>query len=106
MDIKIKIKTSFVIPKGPKDPASKTGINFFIFILIFVENCNMILWLRTGYNPVDINRFQSHTGNYLIPIFRREKDSYLNFFHFLDKMDSLVFIEHSFKMGRSLVKSI
>ena len=33
-----KDKTSFVTPKMPKAQASKTGINFMIFILIFVEN--------------------------------------------------------------------
>ena len=42
VDIKIKnlkIKTSFVNPKGPKVQANQTAINFMIFILIFVENC-------------------------------------------------------------------
>ena len=41
-DIKMKnyrIKTSFVSPEGPKTRANKTGINFMIFILIFVVNC-------------------------------------------------------------------
>ena len=33
------IKTSFVSPKRPKDRANKTGINFTIFILLFIENC-------------------------------------------------------------------
>ena len=69
-----------------------------------MENCNVILWLRTDYNPVDIIRFQSHTGNYLITFFSREKDNYLNFPQILDKMDLLVFIEHFFKMGRFLEK--
>ncbi len=36
---KFKIKTSFVSRKGTKARADKTGINFMIFILIFVENC-------------------------------------------------------------------
>ena len=35
---KYKIKTSFVSPKWLKARAKK-GINFVIFILIFVENC-------------------------------------------------------------------
>ena len=34
-----KIKTSFVSREGPKARADKTGINFMIFSLIFVENC-------------------------------------------------------------------
>ncbi len=33
-----KIKTSFVSREGPKARADKTGINFMIFVLIFVEN--------------------------------------------------------------------
>ena len=47
--------------------ANKTSINFMIFILIFVENCllfdaihNFSVWLRTGSNPPDSDRFQSH----------------------------------------------
>ncbi len=49
-----KIKTSFVSREGPKARADKTGINFMIFILIFVENClyfdaihDFSVWLRT-----------------------------------------------------------
>ena len=33
-----KIKTSVVKPEGPKAKVSKTGIDFMIFILIFVKN--------------------------------------------------------------------
>ena len=36
---KIKIKTSFFSPEGPKARAKKTGIDFMIFILIFVVIC-------------------------------------------------------------------
>ena len=35
----IKIKTSILSPEGLKAQAKKTGFNFMIFILIFVENC-------------------------------------------------------------------
>ena len=59
-----KIKTSFVSLEGPKARANKTGINFRIFILIFVENCFSV-WLRTDSNPADSNRFRIHTGKYL-----------------------------------------
>ena len=72
MVIKIKdykIKTSFINPDLHKARANNTGINFMIFMLIFVENfCNMmnddihnfLVWLGTGSNP-------SHTGKiYLI----------------------------------------
>ncbi len=62
------IETNFVSHEGTKARAEKTGINFMIFILIFVENClqfdavhNFSVCLRTGYNPTDINRFRSHT---------------------------------------------
>ena len=34
-----KIKTSFVRPEGPKAWANKTGFNFMIFNLLFVESC-------------------------------------------------------------------
>ena len=51
---------------------NKTGINFMIFILIFVKNClqyyaiqDFSELLRTDSNPADINRFRSHTGNTL-----------------------------------------
>ena len=43
-----------------------------IFILIFVEKCLLFdavhdfsVWLRTGSNPVDSNRFRSHTDQSL-----------------------------------------
>ena len=59
-----KIKTSFVSSKGLKAWASKTGIKFRIFFLIFVESClkyntihNFTVWPRTGSNPADINLF-------------------------------------------------
>ena len=35
----IRLKPVFVSPEEPKARAYKTGINFRIFILIFVENC-------------------------------------------------------------------
>ena len=51
--------------------ANKTGINLMIFfILFFVENCllydtihDFSVWLRTGSNPSDINRFLRHYWN-------------------------------------------
>ena len=55
-----------------KAQANKTGIDFMIFILIFVENClqydaihDFSVWLRTGSYPADINRFRIHTGKYI-----------------------------------------
>ena len=63
-----KIKTSFVNPEGPKALAKKNCFNLMIFILIFVENYlgttnDFSVWLRTGSNPADINRFRSRSGN-------------------------------------------
>ena len=50
---------------------NKTGMNLIIIIFMFVENSMQYytlhyfsVWLRTGYNPADINRFRSHTGKY------------------------------------------
>ena len=47
---------------GPKGRANKTGINFIIFILTFMEIvCNFdykhvtSVRLRTGSNPLDVN---------------------------------------------------
>ena len=34
-----KTKTSFCKPEGPKAQGNKTGINFMMIILMFVENC-------------------------------------------------------------------
>ena len=49
----------------------KTGFYIIILHFIFVKKlilCNTIhdfsVWLRTSYDPVDINRFRSHTGKY------------------------------------------
>ena len=40
-------------------------------LLVVLENCikydtinDFSVWLRTGFNPADINRFQSHTEKY------------------------------------------
>ena len=64
-----QIKISFVTPYGPNSQFKETGITFMIFILILVENCLyydgihvFLVWLRTGSNPANINRFRSQTG--------------------------------------------
>ena len=59
MDIKMKnyqTKTNFVIPQGLTARANKTGINFMIFIVIFVEKrvCNTMLCMIFS---MDENRF-------------------------------------------------
>ena len=66
-DIKMKsykIRTSFVSRKEPKALGNKTGINFMMFTLIFVEKClqddsihHFSLWQTTVSSPADINRF-------------------------------------------------
>ena len=47
----------------------KQNINFIVFSSIIMENCLLYdaiydfkVWLRTGSNPLDINRFGNHTG--------------------------------------------
>ena len=49
--------------------ANKAGFNFIISISIFVENCllydatqDFLVWVRTGSNPANINRFRRYTG--------------------------------------------
>ena len=60
-----KICTSFVSPEGSKEMANRAGINVIIFtVLRFFSG-----WLRTGSNPVDITRFQSHTGTVFFFLF-------------------------------------
>ena len=57
------------MPVGPKALANITcKILIIIFILILMENSPLYdvildfqVWRRTGSNPADINRFQSHT---------------------------------------------
>ena len=82
-DIKMKnymIKTSFASPDWSKARANKIGINFMISIIIFVRDClyynskqHFSVWLRTGSNPADINRFRSHTGKVLLILFTKIK---------------------------------
>ena len=64
---KLKI-ISFVSPEGPRARYNNTGMNSWIFILLFmVIICNkkakhdFSVWLRTGSSPADINRFRSYT---------------------------------------------
>ncbi len=76
MNIKMnyfKIKTSFVRPEGPKARCYITGIDFMIYIFMFVGNCllydaihDFSVRLRTGSNPADIIRLGNHTGKHLI----------------------------------------
>ena len=65
-----KIKTSFDRPDRLKAQAKKlVCIYFFYFYLIFLENWlyndaihDFSVWLQTGSNQADINRFRSHNG--------------------------------------------
>ena len=62
------IKTRFFSHEMPKALSNKTGFNFLLYNIIFVENWiqydaiyNFSVWLKTDSNPADINRFQSYT---------------------------------------------
>ena len=53
--------------------ANKTGFNLMIFISVLVKNLlqydaihGFSVWLRTGSDPADINRFESQTGKEII----------------------------------------
>ena len=50
-----KIKTSFVNPEEPKIQARKTSMVINIFILVFDNTHDFLVWLRTGYNPANSN---------------------------------------------------
>ena len=56
-----KIKTIWVSLNMSKAQAIRTGFN--IMIVHFYISRKFSVWLRTGFNPWDINRFQSQTGN-------------------------------------------
>ena len=63
----IKLIPVLLDPRGQRPRL--TGIDIMTFILLFVENClkydtihEFSVWLRTGFNPADINWFLSHTG--------------------------------------------
>ena len=60
----LKMETSLVSLEMPEGRTNKTGINFMILILIFVENCleydaihDFSVLLKTGSNSADFNRF-------------------------------------------------
>ena len=64
--MKKKIKTSFVCPTGPNARAYEIVIHIMIFMLLFIEKYlkydtihDFSVWLRTGSNLADINRFQT-----------------------------------------------
>ena len=45
------------------DSGRRPGLTKLVLILLFVENClYFLVWMRTGSNPANINRLQSHTG--------------------------------------------
>ena len=49
-----------------RNGANKTGFSFMIYNSLFLGSClqykihNFLIWLRTGSNPSDINRFQEN----------------------------------------------
>ena len=68
------IKTSFVRPKWFK-ARDKKNLYYFNDIHFNIRRksvCNTVLYLiflvrkRNGSNPVDINRFRSHTENFVL----------------------------------------
>ena len=67
-----KIKSSFVSPEGLKARVNKTCIKIMIFHCTIYRKClsndtihDFSVGLRTGSNPAEMNRFCSHTENYL-----------------------------------------
>ena len=65
-----KINCSFVSTEGPKAKTNNTCFGKFWKIF-----CKTILYLRTGSNPADINRFQNHTGILITSIFSSENNT-------------------------------
>ena len=66
---------------GPSD------IHFKIFKKYswkIVSNTDFSVWLRTGYNPADINRFRCHTG-------KCNKSSLIDLIPFMDNQFKIEF---------------
>ena len=64
------IKTGYFSLEMPKAQDKKISFNLmivhlYIRIKLYVIH-NFSVWLRTGSNPQDINRFRSHTGKWKI----------------------------------------
>ena len=59
--------SGFVSSERPNATTNKTGINIMSFHFITPRKLSTIrdfsVWLKTGSNPADNNRFQSHSGN-------------------------------------------
>ena len=61
-DSKLK---NYIRPRGAKGSEQQTGNNLMIYILlseIHRVTRLFLVWLTTGSNSADINRFRSHTG--------------------------------------------
>ena len=61
-----------IFSKGPIARANKTGFSYYDFYLNIRGKLTIVrrytlfsVWLRTDWNPADINRFQSHTRKVL-----------------------------------------
>ena len=74
------IKASVVSSKGLKTRVNQTGINSMIFHFNIRRNClqydaihHFSVWLRSGSNPANINRFRSNTEKRTIKLFSKVK---------------------------------
>ena len=70
------LKTVLLAPICRRNGLTKLILILWLYILKFVEKLiyydtifNFSVWLRTGSNPADINRFGSHTGKFLVCMF-------------------------------------
>ena len=57
----------------PKAWANKSGFNYLILhfyirgkLDIYETIHDFLVWLKTGFNPADINLFRSHAGNNIL----------------------------------------
>ena len=86
---------SFDGPQGARDMGE------FLFYCSWKIVYNMLRWIRTGCNPADINRFQSHTLNKVtgqsvskishVTFLRRHVADFCHFVKLLNKFIILAF---------------
>ena len=52
--------------EGPKSRSKKTGTTFMSFVLVYFNIASyyrqLLIWLKTGFNPADNTRFQDPNG--------------------------------------------
>ena len=79
--LKAKRFFKFCQPRGPKTRVNKFNFNFmFFFVKSFRYYDDFSIWLRTGSNIPDINRFRIHTEKYILLVSNKSFSNYISCF--------------------------